>query len=215
MATAAPGHTLTMGDQRVAITISDEKTEARLRALLEKRRQGAIAVRLAPVDSDVEGHAFGVALRSVALRVRIEDDDTEGHAISVHFPSVEDADRFRRNLLAVGVLAGTIALGSAGAIAISSQPATTGTAIPSQATQVYERPAGRGLLQGIDIVDESASPVSNVAAPSSALDEVTGKPARSGLQAGADIGGGAGAAVNPAPATERPAGSGPLEGVDR
>jgi hypothetical protein len=244
MEPAAEGHTLTIGDQRVAMAISDPQTEARLRERIAKR-SGAISVRLAPASaSDVEGHVFQAAQRSVAINLQMDEDDVEGHAISLRFPTLEEADKFRRNLIAAGVLAGTLVVGSAGAIAITSQPAATDVS-PVQATQAYERPAGHGMLPGADIAaPEAAAPAQ--AAAVTGVDPATGQPARTGLQQGVDLGTAAAAtSANAAtgidPVTgkpwqsgfqenadsgtpsnlsgtqsaERPAGSGPLEGVDR
>jgi hypothetical protein len=194
----------------------------------------------------VEGHVFQVAQRSVAINLQMDDDDdVEGHAISLRFPSLEDAEKFRRNLLAAGVLAGTLVVGSAGAIAITSQPATSDVSYPAQ-VQAYERPAGRGMLQGADITaPDAAAPAQ--ASTVTGVDPATGQPARTGLQQGVDLGtaAAAGTSANTAtgidPATgkpwqsgfqeradsgtpsglsgtqsaERPAGSGPLEGADR
>ncbi len=247
MERAAEGHTLTIGDQRVAMAISDPKVEARLRERIGKGTKGAIAVRLAASEgSDVEGHAFQMQ-QSVALNLQLGEDDTEGHAISLHFPTAAEADRFRRNLIAAGVLAGTLVVGSAGAIAISSQPAATNVSAPVQASQVYERPAGRGFLQGADIAAPEAGAPAAVSQAATGTDSVTGQPVRTGLQQGVDLGtaAAAGTSANTAtgidPATgkpwqsgfqeradsgtpsglsgtqsaERPAGSGPLQGVDR
>ncbi len=246
MERAAEGHTLTIGGQQVAMIIPDPKAEARLQARIGKTGSGPVTVRLAAADSsDVEGHAFQIAQRSVAVNLQMDDDDVEGHAISLRFPSIEEADKFRRNLLAAGLLAGTLVIGSAGAIALNSQPAATDVGSQVQATQAYERPAGRGMLEGADI----AAPAAAAAAATTnaaGIDAVTGQPVRTGLQQGTDLGTAAAtsAAANAAtgidPATgkpwqsgfqekadsgtpglagsqsaERPAGSGPLEGVDR
>ncbi len=244
MERAAEGHTLTIGDQRVAMEIADPKAEGRLRERIAKRN-GPISVRLAPAQAaDVEGHVFQVAQRSVAINLQMDDDDVEGHAISLHFPSLEEAEKFRRNLLAAGVIAGTLVVGSAGAIAISSQPtATSDLTYPAQ-VQAYERPAGHGLLQGADVAaPEAAAPAQSIAI--TGVDSATGQPARTGLQEGADLGTAAASSsanaatgIDPATgkpwqsgfqekadsgssalpgiqSTERPAGSGPLEGVDR
>ena len=99
MERAAEGHTLTIGEQRVAMQIADSAVEAKLRDRLAKG--GPISARLAPAESgDVEGHVFQVAQPSVAINLQLDDDDVEGHAISLHFPSLEEAERFRRGLLA-------------------------------------------------------------------------------------------------------------------
>jgi len=244
MERAAEGHTLTIGEQRVAMQIADSAVEAKLRDRLAKG--GPISARLAPAESgDVEGHVFQVAQPSVAINLQLDDDDVEGHAISLHFPSLEEAERFRRGLLAAGVLAGTIAIGSAGAIAISSQPASSELSYPAQ-VQAYERPAGHGMLQGADVADVAAPAAA--ASTTSAVDPATGKPVRSGFQQSAEIGAAATTSTATAAATtgidpatgkpsrsgfqeradsggasglsgtqsaERPAGSGPLEGADR
>ncbi len=245
MGRAAEGHTLTIGEQRVAMELGDPKAEARLRARIAKRN-GAISVRLAPASaSDVEGHAFGVAQSSVAINLQMDEDDVEGHAISLRFPSLEEAEKFRRNLLAAGVLAGTLVVGSAGAIAISSQPAATSDLNYPAQVQAYERPAGHGMLQGADVAaPEAIAPAQSIAV--TGVDPATGQPARTGMQQGTDLGIAAPAAtsantatgIDPVtgkpfqsgfqekadsgtpglagtPSAERPAGSGPLEGVDR
>ena len=171
-------------------------------------------------ETDVSGHALAGAERSVFVRVNLDDDDTEGHAISVHFPTTADADRFRRRMITAGLLTGTIALGSIGAVAIANMPAASDVSFPAN-TQVYERPAGHGLLEGVDMV---TAPAAGAAAATttqvSGIDPVTGMPARSGLLEGVE-GGVASAAVSEAvqatgidPATGKPARSGFIEGVD-
>jgi hypothetical protein len=44
----------------------------------------------------------------------------EGHALSLHFPSVKEANDFRRNLLAAGLITATLAVGAGGGMAIAS-----------------------------------------------------------------------------------------------
>jgi hypothetical protein len=118
MSPAQEGHALTIGGQQPArLTFPDPKTEQRIRAGLKTGR--ATSVRIAPAErSDVEGHVLDS--QSVLVNLQLEGDDTEGHAINVHFPTAADADNFRRNVLAAGLLAGTIVIGAAGAIAITS-----------------------------------------------------------------------------------------------
>jgi hypothetical protein len=82
-----------------------------------RREPGPTRLRVRADDSDTEGHA----LQATEVRVLIDEgDDTEGHAISLHFPTVDEADAFRRRLLLTGVLVGTVALGAAGGIGLSA-----------------------------------------------------------------------------------------------
>lgn len=243
MERAAEGHTLTIGEQRVAMEIADPKAESRLRERLAKR-SGPVSVRLVPSQAgDVEGHVLQSVQQSVVINLQMDEDDVEGHAISLHFPSLEEAEKFRRNLLAAGVIAGTLVVGSAGAIAISSNQAANpgGLEYPAQ-VQSYDRPAGHGMLQGADIAAPEAGAQSIAI---TGTDPATGQPARTGLQQGADLGTAAASSsanaatgIDPVTgkpsqsgfqekadsgtstsqsgtSTERPAGSGPLEGVDR
>jgi hypothetical protein len=87
------------------------------------RDQGA-RIALKTTDDDVEGHATGTA---VVLRA-FDDEDTEGHAIAVHFPTLQEADAFRRRLLLTGVIVGSVALGAAAGAGVASIPADTGAA---------------------------------------------------------------------------------------
>jgi hypothetical protein len=208
--------TLTIGDhgQTLFVEFEDRGDAIRLRALLEGKDAAALPVQLtlAP-EAEVEGHA---ALDSVALTLILDDDDTEGHAINVHFPSTADAARFRRNLMVAGVLGGSLLLGSAGAIAITSQLGAPSDNAPVQRAPAYERPAGHGTLEGVDPLAPAAIPLAPgiEAAPAisetgPAMDTVTGRPAGSGFLEGAE-----GPVPNVSDQPTRPAGSGPLRGVD-
>ncbi len=219
MAASEQGFTLTIGDlnQVVPMAFPDSAAERQLQMRLKSGDGQAISVRITPVEPpDVEGHAFGDALRSVWVNVQLDDDDVEGHAISVHFPTTSDADRFRKRLLATGLLAGAIVLGSAGAIAVANLPASPGTSSAGQTTE-YRAPAGHGFVEGADISSVTraagAMAVSQVsgAAGASAIDPATGRPVRSGLQAGTDLGqaGAVGVTVSP------PAGHNFVEGADK
>jgi hypothetical protein len=192
-------------------TADDAQT---LRTILEGRAGQPLSITLAPAysDADVEGHAESP---SVALTLRLGDDDVEGHAISVHFPTSADAARFRRNLLLTGAVAGSLILGSAGAVVINSQanaPADDAIRGP-----VYERPVGRGALEYSDptmSISEAAAAAAAAEAAAAvtpmAIDPATGKPADRGFLAGVE-----GPAIGGADsATNRPEGKGPLEGVD-
>lgn len=78
-------------------------------------------------DDDVEGHAAG----TITLRAFEDEDDTEGHSLALHFPSIKEADAFRRRLVATGVLTGTLVLGAAagaGWATMTSAPADAGQA---------------------------------------------------------------------------------------
>lgn len=196
MSGSQEGHALTIGDQQqvVPMTFLDHKNEQRLQARLKSSQGRALLVRITPAElSDVEGHALDA--QSVWLNLQLEGDDTEGHAINVHFPTAADADKFRRNVLLAGILAGTIVIGSAGAIAITSQPATS---TPIDQSEVYQAPA----LQGADIA--------------TGINPATGKPWRSGFQERSDgvLTGPGDAALPQTPAVKHPAGTGPLEGIE-
>jgi hypothetical protein len=199
------GNALTIDGQRqMPLAFPDEKAEQRLRARLRTGQQ--LSVRIAPTEpSDVQGHSLDLAKDSIWLKLLLEGDDTEGHAIRVTFPSAADADKFRRNMLAAGVLAGSIVLGSAGAIALTSDRAadvstdlsgtvTTQSQYMAPADQGYAIPAG--------------------------INPATDMPWRSGFQDGSDEGmSGAGAAAGAeadaaAPVLQRPEGRGPLETVE-
>lgn len=217
MTSAAEGYTLTIGDldQVVSMAFPDAATEERLNARLRSGDQRFVGVQIAPIDeSDVSGHALAGATRSINVRVSLDEDDTEGHAISVHFPTTADAEKFRRRLIAAGLLTGTIAIGSIGAVAVANMPASEAS-FPAN-TAVYERPAGHGMLEGVDMVTAPAAGAAAAATTeASGIDPVTGNPARSGLLEGVDgglVGGGASLGSSTA---ERPAGHGPLQGVDR
>lgn len=183
MTTGSEGFTLTIGDlqQVVPMAFPDATVAQQLAARLKSGDEQALAVKISPLEeSDVEGHWRS---DSVDITIQLGDDDVEGHAMSVHFPSAAEADRFRKRLMAVGLLAGTIAIGSVGAAAIANQPASTGSAIPNTAPApiTYQAPAGRGFFEGADI---SVAP----AAAGAAAEAAVGSGTRGGLVEGADIG---------------------------
>jgi hypothetical protein len=180
------GNALTIdGERRVPLAFADEKAEQRLRARLSTGQ--AMSVRIAPTEpSDVQGHSLDLAKDSIWLKLMLEGDDTEGHAIRV-----------------AGVLAGSIVLASAGAIALTSNlsfdasaPVTTQAQYMAPAQQEYAIPSG--------------------------INPATNMPWRSGFQDGSDEGlSGAGAAAGAAagadaaaPVLQRPEGRGPLETVE-
>jgi hypothetical protein len=217
MSGTAQGYALAIGDsgQMMPVGFPDPKTEERLREQLSSAAKKKLPVSIELSEQpDVEGNTFGAALRSVWVNVRMDAGEIVGPPISVHFPSAEEAALFRRRLIAAGVLAGTIAVASVGAIGLANLPTASSLNAPASQTQVYERPAGHGFLERA-VIDEPAAATAPAAAtnPATGIDPATGKPERSGLLKGADIGSapapsaGAGAYVG-----ERPVGTGPLEG---
>lgn len=207
--------TLTIDDhgQTLFVEFEDREDAIRLRALLEGGDSAALPVQLtlAP-EAEVEGHA---ALDSVELSLILDDDDTEGHAISVRFPSTAEAARFRRNMMVAGVLGGSVLLGSAGAIAITSQLGAPSDNAPLQRAPAYERPAGHGTLEGVDPLAPAVVPLapsiegSTIIGDAPAMDAVTGRPAGTGALEGTE-----GPVPDAASQPTRPAGSGPLRGAD-
>jgi hypothetical protein len=143
-----------MNDQQLVIDLGTDGSATierdQAKWLDEKLRRGqrpTREIRVKQDDSDTEGHS---ALRSATVRVLAEDDDdTEGHAISIHFPSAAEADAFRKRLMVTGVLVGTVALASAGAVGLgaiqSADSAGAGTgstaATLSGPMDVHEAPA--------------------------------------------------------------------------
>lgn len=123
---------------------------------LERRgpESAPVRIRLADDDSDTEGH-----LASTALRLVVQgDDDTEGHAISVHFPSVEEADRFRRRLLATGVLVGAVALGAtSGALLSQGQQADAGAAAGAGTVAAEQVSGEYAADRGVGVAPDAAS----------------------------------------------------------
>ncbi len=112
-----------MSDTSIAINIAGEGTGAQASAWssddenwIKQISDSGKTVRLrVPEDADTEGHQLSTA---VTVLVDTDDDDVEGHALNLHFPSVQEANDFRRNLMAAGLLTATIAVGAAGGAAI-------------------------------------------------------------------------------------------------
>ena len=177
-----------------------------LREMLESRGGQPLSVILGIADdgNDVEGHGQG---QSVALSLQLSEDDTSGHAISVRFPTADDAARFRRNLILAGALAASVALGTTGALVISGQPASPADSGMWNAP-AYERPAGRGMLEGEDLVLPAAAGAAAADAAVNAIDPVTGRPADRGFMQGVD-----GSDVT-GPSISGPGGTIPVNGVD-
>ena len=114
-----------MSDTSIAIKIAgaDKQANAAIRssgdeAWVKQLSDSGKTVRIrVPEDADTEGHESSAA---VIVVVDADDDDVEGHALSLHFPSVQEANDFRRNLIAAGVLTATLAVGAAGGAAIGT-----------------------------------------------------------------------------------------------
>lgn len=220
--TNAEGLALTIGDLRQVIPMAfpDPTVEERFRSMLRSGDDEAVSVRItAPDESDVEGHAYTATPKSVWINVGLGDeDDTEGHAISVHFPTAQEADLFRKRLMAAGLLTGAVVLGSVGAIAVSNLPAPSDVVAPARSA-VYERPAGHGFLEGVDATGAAAAGAA--AAAAQGIDEARARPARSGFVEGTEAGAPAAAAGAAAAAasgidaaTGKPSRSGFLESAD-
>ena len=118
-----------MSDTSIAIKIAGDDTQAHAAAITsddeawvkELSASGKpVRIRI-PADLDTEGHEVSSVL---TVLVGGDDDDVEGHALSLHFPSVQEANDFRRNLIAAGLITATLAVGAAGGMAVGT--ATSG-----------------------------------------------------------------------------------------
>ena len=127
------------------LTFAPESDDEWLREKLGSDGKTRVRIRAADDEDDAEGHAARV---SNTLRVIVEtDDDTEGHAISIHFPSREEADLFRRRLLATGVLVGAVAIGATAGGALADRASVGGAegAAAAAASVSGEYAADRGV----------------------------------------------------------------------
>jgi hypothetical protein len=115
-----------MSDEQLTIKVEGDDTaghaaaaawapedEAWIKGLADSEK--SVRIRI-PAGDDTEGH---VASATVDVLVS-DDDDTEGHAISLHFPSVREANDFRRRVAAAGLITATIAIGAVGGAALGS-----------------------------------------------------------------------------------------------
>ena len=210
MSTGAQATLLTLGPSgpAVSVTFENRDDEARIRALVAARGGSPLVAELVSAGGDdVEGHAESA---SIDLTLRLAEEDVAGHAISVHFPTAQDAARFRRNLIAGSLLASTLVIGSAGAIVISTQSGAPATPASTERTPVYERPAGRGALEGVDI--EAPVPViaPSLVNDAPAIDAATGRPAGAGFLEGTE----GPVTTDSTGMTQLPPGTGLLEGID-
>jgi hypothetical protein len=112
-----------MSDTSIAIKIAGAGTRAHASAWTSDDEtwikqlsdsEKVVRIRM-PEDEDTEGHQVSTA---VTVLVDSDDDDVEGHALNLHFPSVQEANEFRRNLMVAGLLTATLAVGAAGGAAI-------------------------------------------------------------------------------------------------
>jgi hypothetical protein len=114
-----------MSDTSIAIKVAGDDTKAHAAAIaaadeawVKELTEAGKTVRIRiPADADTEGHESSSVL---TVLVGADDDDVEGHALSLHFPSVQEANDFRRNLLAAGLITATLAVGAAGGMAIGT-----------------------------------------------------------------------------------------------
>jgi hypothetical protein len=112
-----------MSDTAIAIKVAGDDTQAHAAAItsddeawVKQLSDAGKTVRIRiPADADTEGHESSSVL---TVLVGADDDDVEGHALSLHFPSAHEANEFRRNLMAAGLLTATLAVGAAGGAAI-------------------------------------------------------------------------------------------------
>jgi hypothetical protein len=150
-----------MSDERIVIKIEGDDTqghssaiewtsddEAWIKELSESEKRVRIRI---PAEGDTEGHAAS-APATVSVVVAADDDDTEGHAISLHFPSAQEANDFRRKLVATGLITATIAIGVVGGAALASSAAgdlgSNAGAVSQQASDVGQyNPANMGGTQ--------------------------------------------------------------------
>jgi hypothetical protein len=146
-----------MSDEPIVIKIEGDDTQGHASAVewtsddeawIKQLSEAGKPVRIRiPADDDTEGHAASAV---VSVVVAADDDDTEGHAISLHFPSAQEANDFRRKVLATGLITATIAIGAVGGAALASSAAgdlgtNAGTVSTQQATNLGQYdPANMG-----------------------------------------------------------------------
>lgn len=212
MVATATGYALSIsGLGELPVELLDSESNRLLSARMSAAPVRSLVVRIAPSEEgDVVGHDLAAAVRSVFVRVRLDEDDVEGHAIGVHFPTAEEANKFRQRLTAAGVLAGTLVLAGAAGVGIAN--IAQAPAQPLPAVQEVVRPEGRGVIADSVVIGEI--PAAAVAGPATiaqtGIDEVTGMPVRSGVVQGTEVERLPKAAVVP----ERPAAAGPAEKSD-
>lgn len=107
-------------------------------------------------DTDTEGHAAAGDEQVVLVTISNESDDTEGHALALHFPTVGDAQAFKKGV-AAGALAATLIVGGAvGAASLSraaaaappaAQPAVHRVAFQLDPQPVLHPRSGRAIPQ--------------------------------------------------------------------
>jgi hypothetical protein len=115
-----------VSDQPIAIKLGADQSEG-LGAivgstsddrLLQALSTSGTQVRIRIPDADdTEGHVLS---STISVVVSTDDDDVEGHAMSIHFPSIGEANDFRRRMTAAGLITATIALSAVGGAAAGS-----------------------------------------------------------------------------------------------
>ena len=141
-----------MSDTSIAIKIAGEDAQHHAAAIrltsddeawVKELSDSAKPVRIRiPDDADTEGHELSAA---VTVVVDTDDDDTEGHALSLHFPSVKDANDFRRRMLAAGLITATIAVGAAQSesLTVNDLPGVASAPTAVRATSTVILPGAR------------------------------------------------------------------------
>jgi hypothetical protein len=135
---ATRGHEVVIGseDQLWLERLAGDRDRVRVRMQL-----------ITDTDADAQGHAAAAGKETVKVVVSDDSDDVEGHALTLHFPTVGDAQAFKKGL-AAGALAATLVLGgAAGAVSLSQ---STSAAAPVAAPSVHHvtlnlQPGGRRI----------------------------------------------------------------------
>ena len=162
-------YVIDLGTDGRAIVEADEKTwlDDKIR-----REPGPMRLRLRADDNDTEGHG-----QSTTVSVLVGDeDDTEGHAIALHFPTIDQADAFRRRLLLTGVLVGTVALGAATGVGLANLSSDAGSAGAAQSRQYVAENMGGTIVAGTQAgpMDAHEAPAFQASAPATDADRDIG-----------------------------------------
>ncbi len=131
--------TSTATDRPFTVVFDDEtRVEGKLRRVDAGPTWAKHRVSIVLDEADTTGHAFEPTAVAISLRF---DDDVEGHALSLHFPTPQEADAFRRRLVATGILAGALVVGVTAAQLSTAAAAPTSVAAPVPIVQTVPLPA--------------------------------------------------------------------------